>query len=606
MSIFIFESEFLFYKILDCRFECFKTHLFQCKCLHLSRPIRNCTVPLPDKTSISVHSYGDIKLNDHIILKDVLFVPQFQVNLLSVSALTTTSLLTINCFPNHFLIQVFNIMRTIGMVESCQDLHILDSDKLSMLHMEDSFQSKSFSASVNKVSTKVWHQRLGHLSNKIFVLLKDWFPKWNDNNPSYICPLAKQNYLFLFPTTFWPNILLIWFIVTYGALIMFLHTHKYFLNIMDDYTRFTWVFLLKWKCDATLIISYFFNMVATQFNSIIKCLRSDNAKELTLTEFLNEKRVIHQFSCVDRPQQSVVEWKHQHLLNIARALYFQSRIPIKFWTDCRLTATFLINRTPSPLHKNKSPFKLLYNTTSDYSSFKVFGCLAFASTLPTNRAKFDLEPEYVFFLAILIMSKTTSCMTSRINNFISSDVIFHEELFPFHSIIPQESVVPFPQVVLRVSADDVPVNPPVILATDNPTHSNPQPPQSVLPIPNLLELLNLLLSFVISIVIISINNLFLVLLIPIFHILYLNTYHIIPYPHLIIMVILSNYKPQFYHLAISFQHWRDAMQTELEATKCNKYLVYYYFTPREVSYLLQMGLQDQIQFRWLIERYKAD
>lgn len=173
MSIFIFESEFLFYKILDCRFECFKTHLFQCKCLHLSRPIRNCTVPLPDKTSISVHSYGDIKLNDHIILKDVLFVPQFQVNLLSVSALTTTSLLTINCFPNHFLIQVFNIMRTIGMVESCQDLHILDSDKLSMLHMEDSFQSKSFSASVNKVSTKVWHQRLGHLSNKIFGLLKD-------------------------------------------------------------------------------------------------------------------------------------------------------------------------------------------------------------------------------------------------------------------------------------------------------------------------------------------------------------------------------------------------------------------------------------------------
>lgn len=72
------------------------------------------------------------------------------------------------------------------------------------------------------------------------------------------------------------------------------------------------------------------------------------------------------------------------------------------------------------------------------------------------------------------------------------------------------------------------------------------------------------------------------------------------------MVILSNYKPQFYHLAISFQHWRDAMQTELEATKCNKYLVYCYFTPREVSYLLQMGLQDQIQFRWLIERYKAD
>lgn len=72
-------------------------------------------------------------------------------------------------------------------------------------------------------------------------------------------------------------------------------------------------------------------MVATQFNSKIKSLRSDKAKESAFTDFLIKKGVLHQFSCVDRPQQnSVVERKHQHLLNVPRALYFQSRVPIQF------------------------------------------------------------------------------------------------------------------------------------------------------------------------------------------------------------------------------------------------------------------------------------
>ena len=150
--------------------------------------------------------------------------------------------------------------------------------------------------------------------------------------------------------------------------------HRYFLTLVDDCTRFTWLYLLKQKSNVSHVIPRFFNMISTQFNMKIKVFRSENAKELLFHDFfLADMGVIHQFSCVECPQQnSVAERKHQHLLNVARALYFQSRVPLHFWSHCVLTATFLINHIPSPLLNSLKQFMHSQFKLKDLGSLKFF------------------------------------------------------------------------------------------------------------------------------------------------------------------------------------------------------------------------------------------
>lgn len=105
---------------------------------------------------------------------------------------------------------------------------------------------------------------------------------------------------------------------------------------------------MKYKSEVHRLIPRFCSLIPTQFGVSINKFCSDNAKELALSDYFSKQGIFHQYSCVETPEQnSVVERKHQHLLNIARALYFQYQVPITFWCDCVLTVTHFISRTPT-------------------------------------------------------------------------------------------------------------------------------------------------------------------------------------------------------------------------------------------------------------------
>ena len=109
----------------------------------------------------------------------------------------------------------------------------------------------------------------------------------------------------------------------------------------------------------------FVNLVATHFERKVKHIRSDNAMEfddVKCRDFFAKLGVSHQTSYTNRSQHNGrVERKHLNILEMARALRFQAGLPPSYWGDCVLIATHLINRLPTPILHNKTPYEVLFN-----------------------------------------------------------------------------------------------------------------------------------------------------------------------------------------------------------------------------------------------------
>jgi transposase InsO family protein len=122
---------------------------------------------------------------------------------------------------------------------------------------------------------------------------------------------------------------------------------KYCLVIVDDYSRFTWVFFLQKKSQTQETLKGFLRQAQNEFGLRIKKIRGDNRTEFEnsqLEVFLEEEGIKHEFSSPYTPQQNgVVESKNRTLLDMARTMLDEYKKPDQFWAEAINTACYSIN-----------------------------------------------------------------------------------------------------------------------------------------------------------------------------------------------------------------------------------------------------------------------
>ncbi|KZV36180.1 hypothetical protein F511_26362, partial [Dorcoceras hygrometricum] len=293
---------------------------------HSSRTV-NSKITLPNTFTIQVTIVGSVILTNDLILHDVLYVPVFKFNLLSVSSLTNILAYSVSFTADSCQIQDIKRTRMIGTGKRLGNLYVLE-------------KSTSYICNVSVSKPELWHLRMGHPSPSRLSRLKDVVHFDSDNieiNPCHVCHLSKQKRLpFESHNKLVAQSFELLHIDIWGPFSqVYVDGYRFFLTIVDDHTRFTWVYMLHSKSEVSSIFPTFCQMIHTRFGANIKSVRSDNAPELGFINLFNELGIIHNHSCVECPQQnSVVERKHQHILNVARALMFQSHLPIAYWSDC--------------------------------------------------------------------------------------------------------------------------------------------------------------------------------------------------------------------------------------------------------------------------------
>ena len=375
-------------------------------------------------------------------LTSVLYTPECPFNLISISKITRTLNCSITFSDKFVTLQDRSTGKTIGIGRESQGLYHLTSDS-------------SPAVCISTDAPLLIHNRLGHPSLSKFQKMVPRFSTLS-SLPCESCQLGKHTRV-SFPKRLnnrakSPFELVhtdVWGPCRTTSILGF----QYFVTFIDDYSRCTWLFLMKNRAELFSIFQKFYTEIQTQFNISIRVLRSDNAREYfsaQFTSFMSHHGILHQSSCAHTPQQNgVAERKNRHLVETARTLLLHSHVPFRFWGDAVLTACYLINRMPSSVLHDQIPHSLLFPDQPLYFlPPRVFGCTCFVHILTPGQDKLSAKAMKCLFLGYSRLQKGYRCYSLETHRyFISADVTFFEDS-PFFSTtsesLPVSEVLPLP------------------------------------------------------------------------------------------------------------------------------------------------------------------
>ncbi|KAJ4704584.1 Retrovirus-related Pol polyprotein from transposon TNT 1-94 [Melia azedarach] len=325
---------------------------------------------------------GSIKIRTHdgklCTLNDVKHVPLMIKNLISLSMLDNKG---------------FSFQGEGGVLHVCKGSNVvLKGVKRGTLYfLQGSTLSSSITVASSEIDkdnmTKLWHMRLGHMSARGMQILSKWdllcghkvkdlefyehciFGKLHRSKFPKAIHRTKGTLDYIHSDCWGPS------------RVESLGGHRYFVSMIDDFSRMTWVFIMKHKSEAFKNFRQWKALVENQTGKKIKRLRTDNGLEFCWSEFdefCKNEGIARHHTVRDTPQQNgVAERMNQTLLERARCMLSNAELTRRFWAEAVSTACYLINRGPHTSINLKTSFEVWSGKPADYSNLRAFGCTVY-------------------------------------------------------------------------------------------------------------------------------------------------------------------------------------------------------------------------------------
>ncbi|GJY68531.1 putative ribonuclease H-like domain-containing protein [Tanacetum coccineum] len=265
----------------------------------------------------------------------------------------------------------------------------------------------------------LWHRRLGHVNFKtINKLVKENLvrllpSKCFENDQTCVACLKGKQYKASCKSKIQNSITQPLFMLhmdLFGpTFVSSLMNKKYCLVVTDDYSRFTWVFFLASKDETSGILKSFITEIENLVDKKVKIIRCDNGTEFknrVMSEFCEKKGIKREFSVARTPQQNgVAERRNRTLIEAARTMLADSKLPTTFWAEAVNTACYVQNRVLVVKPHNKTPYELFRGRTPALSFMRPFGCHVTILNTLDYLGKFDGKSDEGFFVGYSLNSK---------------------------------------------------------------------------------------------------------------------------------------------------------------------------------------------------------
>nr|CAB3499537.1 unnamed protein product [Digitaria exilis] len=282
--------------------------------------------------------------------------------------------------------------------------------------------SSSIPTAFATTSSTTWHRRLGHPGRDALARLS----RTPDEHLCHACQLGRHVRLpFSSSSSHASHAFDLIHFDLFTSPILSISSYKYYLVVVDDFSRYSWTFPLRAKSNAFPTLLHFFAWVSTQFGRTVKVVQCDNGREFD-----------NHLSCL----LSLSGHSAAHVLaermirttnDVIRTLLIQASLPARFWAEALHTATYLLNRLPSTAISAPTPHHAPFGTPPCYDHLRVFGCACYPNTSAT--APHKLAPRSTRCLDFPYSTSSTPSPDPEL-----------ESLFPTNSVVqPPVSVYPF-------------------------------------------------------------------------------------------------------------------------------------------------------------------